>query len=158
MGLLFSARKLCAQVLKHRVRCEITNLLKGCIDGRVCNDGVFNDDDCAVKRLRVFKKHMCYVKSSAVEWNELTEIGVNCESPTHIMVDAVLKLMLECEEPVKITHLLCLFTFVVDVCVIKQGSNNTVNACKVIETLVERLLDRNFDVCVKFLDFLDSSV
>ena len=64
--------------------------------------------------------------------------------------------MPESNNTMKISHVLCLCTYVLDVCVLSLTANKPINVCKVVEILVEYLVEKNVDVCVEFLEFIDA--
>lgn len=59
--------------------------------------------------------------------------------------------MPECEESLKIGNILCLCTYVTDVCVMVLSRN----VYKIIDMLVEHIIEKNVLMCVKFLQYLD---
>lgn len=157
MGNVCGCLDLSEHILKHRVNYELTNLMCKYIEDNVVDFRLFNNvQDVDAKRLQNFKNQIDIVKTVSDEWLHLTHLCVDSNEPTYVTVSKILSLMPKSSSTIKISHVLCLCTYILDVCVIKLSTNKSINVCKVIETLVEYLVERNVDVCVKFLDYIDA--
>ncbi len=67
----------------------------------------------------------------------------------------ILEIIPESEESLKIGNILCLCTYVTDVCVMLLSRNEPLDTCKIIDTLVEYMMEKNMVMCMKFLQYLD---
>ena len=157
MGNVCGFQGLAGHVLKHRVNCELTNLLYKCIEDCVVDFRLFNSVyEVEAKRLQNFKNQMSIVKSLSDDWRNITQLCLDSDKPPHVTVRRSLSLMPESNNTMKISHVLCLCTYVLDVCVLSLSANKPINVCKVVEILVEYLVEKNVDVCVEFLEFIDA--
>lgn len=157
MGNLCGLRRLSDSFLKYRVKYEMTNLLYKCIVDCVTDTTLFNTvHDVNAKRLQNFKNQMAVVKSVSDEWSHLVQLCIESNQPDHVTINRILSLMPNSVNTLKISHVLCLCTYILDICVKKISTKKPINVCKVIETLVEYLVERNIDVCVQFLDYIDA--
>ncbi len=60
----------------------------------------------------------------------------------------------ETEESLKIGNILCLCTYVTNVCVMILARNKSTDVLKII-VLVDYVIEKNIVMCVKFLQYLD---
>ncbi len=63
--------------------------------------------------------------------------------------------MSETEESLKIGNILCLCTYVTDVCVMMLLRNKSTDVCQIIDVLVDYMIKKNSVMSVKFLQYLD---
>ncbi len=73
----------------------------------------------------------------------------------HTTVKNILEIMSETEESLKICNILCLFTYVTDVCVMMLSRNESTDVCKIIDVLIDYMIEKNIVMSVKFLQYLD---
>ncbi len=137
-------------LIKDQIKSEIMHLLHKIIN---------NDDDggnCFVdnKRLMKLKNLMSVVRGMSSEWNVMTNqcIVKGCETQT--VVKNIIELLSETEESLKIGNILCLCTYVTDVCVMIQARNKSTDVLKIIDVLVDYVIEKNIVMCVKFLQYL----
>ncbi len=137
-------------LIKDQIKSEIMYLLHK----------IINDDDggnCFVdnKRLMKLKSLMSVVRGMSSEWNVMTNqcIVKGCETQT--VVKNIIELLSETEESLKIGNILCLCTYVTDVCVMIQARNKSTDVLKIIDVLVDYVIEKNIVMCVKFLQYLD---
>ncbi len=98
---------------------------------------------------------MTVVRRMSNEWSVMTNqcIATGCEART--TVKNILEIMPGTEESLKIDNILCLCTYVTDVCVMLLSRNETFDVCEIIDVLVEYMIEKNIVMCVKFLQYLD---
>lgn len=130
------------------MKCQISNLLHKVIDDTTCND---TDD----KRLTQLKNQMCIVRRLSDEWNNITNMSIASGYDPCIIIKNILEMMPENAESLKIGNILCICTYVTDVCSELMSRNEPVDVCKIINTSAEYMVDKNFVTCMKFLCFLD---
>lgn len=148
MGNLCNTNCLGKLIFKHRIKSEITCLLYKIID---------DESECYVdnKRLMKLKKQMVVVRGMSKDWSVMTTQCLTSGYNPRMTVKNILELMPECEESLKIGNILCLCTYVTDVCVMLLSRNDPMDVYKIIDILVECVIEKNFVMCVKFLQYLD---
>ncbi len=148
MGNLCNTSCLTKLLFKQQIKSEIIHLLYKIVD---------DETDCYVNnnRLMKLKNQMTVVRRMSNEWSVMTNhcIASGCETRT--TVKNILEIMPGTEESLKIGNILCLCTYVTDVCVMLLSRNETVDVCEIIDVLVEYMIEKNIVMCVKFLQYLD---
>lgn len=156
MGNTCCARGLAKCLLKRRIRCELTNLLykiiNDCIDVPVAVNGC----DVDPKRLTNLKNQMSAVRGMSNEWTDIMHMCINKGEPICATIRKILDLVTECGSCIRIADILCLCTYVTDLCVITVSKKKDhTNVCEIVETLIEYILEKNIVMCIKFLQYLD---
>lgn len=128
---------------KSCVKYEISNLLYKVIDG---NQPVTMDD----KRLTKLLIQMNTVREISNEWNNMINMPVN-HMPC-MTIKNILELLPECKESLRIGNILCLCTYVTDVC--KLLRNEHPDVCKIIDIMDEYMLEKHFEMCLNFICYL----
>jgi hypothetical protein len=149
MGNLCNRTCLAKLLFKQRIKREIIHLLHKIINDDECNCYVGN------RRLMKLKNQMTVVRGMSNEWNVMTNQCVAKGYDTHTTVKNILEIMPESEESLKIGNILCLCTYVTDVCVMMLSRNESTDVCKIINVLTEYMIEKNIVMCVKFLQYLD---
>ncbi len=77
-----------------------------------------------------------------------------------MIVKNIFEIMSKTEECLKIgnisfTHFFYPFTHVTDVCVMMLSRNESTDVCKIIDVLVDYMIEKNIVMSVKFLQYLD---
>lgn len=149
MGNLCCSTWLIKHFFKQRVGYQISNLLHKVVDDTICID---TDE----RRLTQLKNQMCMVRRLSDEWHNITNMSIASGCDPCIIIKNILEMMPENAESLKIGNVLCICTYVTDVCSVLLLRNEPVDACKIIiSTSVEYMLDKNLVTCMKFLCFLD---
>ncbi len=116
-----------------------------------------DETDCYVdnNRLMKLKNQMIVVRRMSNDWSVMINhcIASGCETRT--TVKNILENMPGTDESLKIGNILCLCTYVTDVCVMLLSRNDSVDVCEIIDVLVEYMIEKNIVMCVKFLQYLD---
>ncbi len=148
MGNLCNTTCLTKLLFKQQIKREIINLLYKIID---------DESDCYVNnnRLMKLKNQMTVVRRMSNEWSVMTNQCIASGSEACTTVKNILEIMPGTEESLKIGNILCLCTYVTDVCVMLLSRNETVDVCEIIDVLVEYMIEKNIVMCVKFLQYLD---
>lgn len=143
-------------LLKRRIRCEITNLLYKIID-EGANDPVDVSNKCTVdtKRFTNLKKQMSVVRNVSNEWTDLMRMCINGGKPISVSIRKIFDLMTQSGACIRIADILCMCTYVTDLCVITMPRNYQTAVCEIIESLVDYILEKNIVMCIKFLHYLD---
>ncbi len=134
-------------LIKDRIKNEIMHLLYKIIN----ND----DDDDGNKRLMKLKNLMSVVRGMSSEWSVMTNQCVVKGCETQTVVKNIIQLLSETKESLKIGNILCLCTYVTDVCMMIQARNKSTDVLKIIDVLVDYVIEKNIVMCVKFLQYLD---
>ncbi len=90
---------------------------------------------------------MTVIRGMSNEWSVMTNQCIAKRYDTHTIVKNILEIMSETEEYLKIGNILCLCAYVTDVC------DDTVK--KLIDGLVDYMIEKNIVMSVKFLQYLD---
>lgn len=156
MGNTCFATGLAKCLLKQRIRCEMTTLLYNYINE--CANVSVTVNRCGVdaKRFTNLKKQMSFVRNVSNEWSDMMRLCVNAGDPVCVTIRKVLDLMTECGSFIRIADILCLCTYVSDLCVDMLTRNNQTDVCEIVETLVDYILEKNIVMCIKFLHYIDA--
>ncbi len=133
-------------LIKDRIKNEIMHLLYKIIN---------NDDDDGNKRLMKLKNLMSVVRGMSSEWSVMTNQCVVKGCETQTVVKNIIELLSETKESRKIGNILCLCTYVTDVCMMIQARNKSTDVLKIIDVLVDYVIEKNIVMCVKFLHYLE---
>ncbi len=98
---------------------------------------------------------MYVVRGMSSEWNVMTNQCIAKGCDTHTVVKNIIEIVSETEESLKIGNILCLCTYVTDVCVMILARNKSTDVLKIIDVLVDYVIEKNIVMCVKFLQYLD---
>lgn len=143
-------------IFKQRIRCEMTNLLYKIIDDNPDVSLTVNGCDVNVKRFTSLKKQMEIVRTMSNEWTDVMRMCINACEPISVTIRKILDLMTECGKSIRIADVLCLCTYVTDLCVVLISRNDQTNVCEIIETLVDYMIEKKIVMCVKFLQYIDN--
>ncbi len=148
MGNLCNTTCLIKLLFKQQIKREIILLLYKIID---------DESNCYVdnKRLMKLKNQMTVVRRMSDEWSVMTNQCIAKGYEARTTVKNILEIMPGTEESLKIGNILCLCTYVTDVCVVLLSRNEPADVCKIIDVLVEYMIEKNIVMCVKFLQYLD---
>lgn len=156
MGNLFTIVSAKRSVNRRYVRLELSSLLYKVIKERVNNSRLFTSyAPVNSKHLYKLKDQMRIVRSISDKWHTLTLRCANSGELPHLTIDKLLHFYPTDSECLKLSHVLCLCTYAVDVCVITLLRNDVINVNMLIETVIEYLLKRDTGICVKLLELLD---
>ncbi len=89
------------------------------------------------------------------EWSVMTNQCIAKGYDTHTIVKNILEIMSKTEESLKIGNILCLCTYVNDVCLMILSRNESTDVCKIIDVLVDYMIATNIVMSMKFLQYLD---
>lgn len=155
MGNTCFATGLAKCLLKRRIRCEMTNLLYNIINDHGCVS--INVNRCGVdaKRFTNLKKQMCVVRSVSNEWTDMMRMCVNAGEPICVSIRKILDLMTECGNCIRVADILCLCTYVTDLCVVMLSRDDQTDVCEIIDTLIDYILEKNTVMCIQFLHHID---
>lgn len=142
-------------LFKQRIRCEITNLLYKIIDDNPNASLALNVCAIDVKRFTNLKKQMTIVRAMSDEWSDVMRMFIDASESVSVTIRKILDLMTQCGSSIRIADILCLCTYVTDLCVALISRNDQTNVCEIIETLVDYSIDKNIVMCVKFLQYID---
>ncbi len=148
MGNLCNTICLTKLLFKQQIKREIIHLLYKIID---------DESNCYVvnKCLMKLKNQMTVVRRMSNEWSVMTNQCIAKGYEASTTVKNILEIMPGTEESLKIGNILCLCTYVTDVCVMLLSRNEPADVCKIIDVLVEYMIEKNIVMCVKFLQYLD---
>ncbi len=119
-------------LIKDQIKSEIIHLLY-----KIIND----DDDGGNKRLMKLKNLMSVVRGISTEWSVMTNQCIVKGYETQTVVKNIIELLSETEESLKIGNILCLCTYVTDVCVMIQARNKSMDVLKIIDVLVDYVIE-----------------
>lgn len=156
MGNTWCVNALTKAIFKQNIRCEMTNLLYKIIDDNPDVSLAVNGCDVDVKRFTNLKKQMVIVRAMSNEWTDVMQMCINVDEPISVTIRKILDLMTEWGSRIRIADIMCLCTYVTDLCVVLISKNDQTNVCGIIETLVDYMIEKNIVMCVKFLQHIDS--
>ncbi len=91
---------------------------------------------------------MSVVQGMSNEWNVMTNQCIAKGCDTHTVVKNIIEIVSETEESLKIGNILCLCTYVTDVCVMMLSRNRSSDVCKIIDVLVDYVIEKKYcNVC-----------
>lgn len=142
-------------LLKRRIRCEMTNLLCKIVNDVADVSVVVNSCGVDAKRFTNLKKQMSVVRNMSNEWTDMMRLCINVGEPISVTIRKILDLMTECGKCIRIADILCMCTYVTDLCVTTLSRNNKSDVSEIIDSLVDYILEKNIVMCIKFLYYLD---
>ncbi len=83
---------------------------------------------------------MTVVWGMSNEWSVMTNQCNAKGYDTHTIAKNILEIMSETEESLKIGNILCLCTYVTDVCVMMLLRNKSTDVCTIIDVLVDYMI------------------
>ena len=142
MGNFCSTSWITKYFFKSRVKCGISNLLHKIIRNNWNTNTVTSDE----KRLMDL---MNVVRGLSDEWNHMINMSVTCDNIPSAVIKNIIDLMSNDQNSLfRIGNILCICTYVTDVCSLLSIENPDV--CNIIDFLVEYILEKNFEMSVKF--------
>lgn len=142
-------------IFRQRIRCEMTNLLYKIIDDNPDVSLAVNGCGVDPKRFTNLKKQMGVVRAMSNEWADVIWICINSTEPISATIIKILDLMTECGSSIRIADILCMCTYVTDLCVALISRNDQTNVCEIIETLIDYVIEKKIVMCVEFLQYID---
>lgn len=157
MGNFCSATGLVKCILRHRLRCEISNMLYKIVDDERSGPNNAVNVPYINKRLICLKKHMDIIRGLSNNWTEMIQLYAGQNDSHCVMLKTILNSLFECDNVCKVADIICLCTYVTDVCVVLLSRNDQSDSYvfENVDTLVNYLINKNTDTCVKFLQYLD---
>ena len=116
------------EIVKYRVKSELRALLYNIIATEVDNFNTVQTVD--VHRLNNFKSQMALVRNASDQWHDLLHMRASATKPCHTVVKALLDRMDSCQRGLDTGLIICICTYVIDVCVTKLEKSESVNVCK----------------------------
>jgi len=113
---------------------------------------------CSVhtKRFTNLKKQMSVVRNLSNEWTDMMRLCINAGDPICVTIRKILDFITECGISIRIADILCMCTYVTDLCVDMLTRNSHTDVCEIIETLVDYIIEKNTVVCIHFLHYIDA--
>ena len=149
MGNYLGRNKCPAEHVKQHVKYELSTLL--------CNTIVTTVFTGPERRLIALQKQMGLVRTLSAEWSNILHRGCNIDKPWHVTLRLIVEETVK-HQPgyFKVGHLIVLCAYMSDICNMNLSRNKSVDICVVVETLVDVLVERRFDTCVQFFNYLDA--
>ncbi len=114
------------------------------------------DYEGQTRRIKNLKKQMVVVRGLTDSWPELTDMCANRNDPPSVMLRKILDEISAADEEIRVSEVLCMCTYVADVCVKLVSKNEKNKVCEMVEILVNYILDRSYTSCANCLYCLDS--
>nr|DAC81251.1 TPA_asm: Bcl2 [Astyanax tetra cavefish adintovirus] len=130
-----------------RLKDRAASLLCKVIELRVNNE-TFNTSRLIIDQHAVseIEKKMDVVRCSTAEWDNLLSTSVSSSYPLDDFIHQVLKQMFETSFDYSSSHLLCIFTYVIDACVLKMSNKENVDVGKTIDCMLSFLMEKNVNI------------
>lgn len=153
MGNACGRRRLIAPIFKHYYRGQMIDLMHEIINGYDSEDG------CNVEssRLSNLKKNMATVKGLSDSWGYMTSFCISEREPICTRVRKVLDAVSEFSDEIDVTEVMCMCTYITELCVLLISKNLKHSVGEVVETLADYILDQNMMACINFLRWLDNA-
>ena len=155
MGNYLDRNTLSKEHIKRAVKHELYALLCNTI----VNDSFHTTTTYTVSkhRLECLKKQMCVARTLSDEWSDIVHRGSNISIPWHVTLRLIVEETVSHQSGCfKVGHLIVLCAYMSDICNMNLSRNKSVDICVVVETLVDVLVERRFETCVQFLNYLDA--
>lgn len=114
-----------------------------------------NDPAAESVRLSNFKEKMAAVRGLSNSWDSMSNFCIKDRVSVCANLRKVLDIVCKCRNEMGITEIMCMCTYVSEVCLVLISKDEKHEISKIVETLVDYMLDRNMMSCVHFLDWLD---
>lgn len=150
MGNTCKPSKILENFLKEYYKNQLNGLL--C---KVISDATNDDRLSRSRRVINFKNEMKIVRTLDNSWDNMINVCANGTEPTCFMIKRVLDAMSEISDRFGVGDVLCMTTYVCDVCISLIERNDVDDIAEIVESLVTYILDKNMS-CVQFLCYLDS--
>ena len=155
MGSYLGRNKSPAEHVKQHVKYELSTLLCHTI----VNDSSRVTTACpgSERRLISLQKQMGLARNLSTEWSNILYRVNNIDKPWHVTLHLIVEETVK-HQPgyFKLGHLIVLCAYMSDTCNMNLSRNKSVDICVVVETLVDVLVERRFETCVQFLNYLDA--
>ena len=139
-------------MFKDHFRGPMVSLMHRIIEA-ACDDN--NDCTRDTKRVKKLKKEMDDIRGLVGSWTDVTPMFINGKEPVGVILRKVLDVMHESCEEFEVSELLCMCTFVTDLCVSLLSKNLKTDADEIVESVVSYALEKNLIACRDFLFLLD---
>jgi hypothetical protein len=176
MGVACSLMYFMKFMFKDHYKDQMTRLMKKIIDDASQSPPEIPRDDDTTREVNL-KKHMTLIRGLGKNsWCSLTRICVDPEEPAWGLIKDVLNMIYESQREIGNTDMLCMVTYVVDVCteLIKKSNRYDTddeeemverrqlvnNVDKIVGMFADYILDRSmmsWQACRDFLFWLDSA-
>ncbi len=137
---------------KPHYRGQMIKLIHTVIDAACDPNHDSTGDTKCVKNL---KSEMDVVRGLTDSWPDLTSMFITGRDPVCLTTRKILDVMSECEDEMDINEVLCLCTYVTDLCASLVSKNYESMICEIVGSLVDFILARNMLGCRNFLFWLD---
>ncbi len=107
------------------------------------------------KRVKNLKNEMDVVRSLTDSWPDLTSMFITGRDPVPLTARKILDVISECEDEMDVNEVLCLCTYVTDLCTLLVSKHYGSMICEIVGSLVDFILQQNMLVCRDFLFWLD---
>ena len=151
--------------------------------GNQCSGGLKNSDQCVKRdltallcqvvaedsigytttytvssvRMQAMKWCMSQVRSACENWSHVLHMGLLTTKPSHVSICEIAEYIgYNLQNVFKVGHIMALCTYVCDFCVIKTCKNELIDVHATMDSLASFLVDKDLDICVEFLKYLDS--
>lgn len=132
-------------------------LLEKIIEDACHPDDADHEED---KRAKTLKNQMVIIRGLSNAWDEMADLFVNGSEPYSVMIRDVLDVICESTSDLRVVDIVCICTYVTDVCTSLTLLNETfdgytVDIDDIIKTAVNYMVDRDVKLCREFLFWLD---
>lgn len=114
------------------------------------------DYEGQTRRIKNLKKQMDVMRRVTDTWDTLTDMCINRGDPPTVMLRKILDEISTAGQGIGVSEVLCMCTYVTDVCVKLVSKNESNKVSEMVEILVDYVLDRGYMSCVNCLYWLDS--
>lgn len=152
MGAVCSQKNFIDSMFKDLYRGQMVGLMHKIIEA-LCEP----DNDCSryTKRVKNLKHKMDNIRDLTNSWPDMTRVCHNTKEPLCVFLRKVFDVMCDCSDELGVKEILCMCTYVSDVCMSLVLKNEKTVIDEIVEMMVNYILDQNMIACRDFLFWLD---
>jgi hypothetical protein len=154
----------CATGNACRLRATIDSMFKDYFRGqmvdlmhRIVDTACDVNNNCVrdTKRVTNLKNEMDVIRGLVGSWTDVTPMFFNTIEPTGVILRKVLDVVRASSNEFGVDELICMSTFVTDLCVSLVSKNAQTDVDEIVQSLVSYTLDQDMVACRDFLFWLD---
>ena len=123
-------------------RCYAMNRLTSLLNRIICGDA--SPHECVT-----FNKHFNCIRKNEINWNDVVNEAAHSSSKVK---DVVTEYFTNHSDVFATAHVICLCVFLCDVCNLMIKNGVSLDVCDLVQHLVYSMIDRDVEVCLKYLN------
>ncbi|XP_056308440.1 uncharacterized protein LOC130220022 [Danio aesculapii] len=149
-------RSIVDDMFKQHYRDHMVFLLE-----KIINDACDSNHDCTGdgKRVKNLKREMDIVRGALNSWadtmNQLTHLCVRSNDAVCATITKILEVLTGWSDEMGVTQVLCMSTYITDICVSLLSQNKIANITEIVEVMANHILEHDRMLLEEFLCWLD---